>query len=132
MENIKNKFELVYKTSTTPFFPICLIGAPYGEEFGKVFGVKHQQHKIIVLIIDGNVNWFFPEEIKPIAKKVIDKIYRSPRALETIKKNEQKFSEELIEEIKKDLPELPRVFISSITGQGISTVKDMIWKVLNY
>jgi len=33
-------------------------------------------------------------------------------------------------EIRKDLPEIPRVFISSISGQGIITLKDMIWKVL--
>jgi GTP-binding protein len=40
--------------------------------------------------------------------------------------------EELMEEIRKDLPDLPRVFISSVTGQGLNTLKDMIWKVLNY
>lgn len=40
--------------------------------------------------------------------------------------------EELMEEIRKDLPDLPRVFISSITGQGLHNLKDMLWKVLNY
>ncbi len=40
--------------------------------------------------------------------------------------------EELIDEIRKDLPDIPRVFFSSITGQGLITLKDMIWKVLNY
>jgi Predicted GTPase len=40
--------------------------------------------------------------------------------------------EELIKEIRNDLPDIPRVFISSLTGQGIVTLKDMIWKVLNY
>lgn len=39
--------------------------------------------------------------------------------------------EELMDEIRKDLPDLPRVFISSITGQGLNTLKDMLWKVLN-
>jgi GTP-binding protein len=39
--------------------------------------------------------------------------------------------EELINEIRNDLPDIPRVFISSLTGQGIVTLKDMIWKVLN-
>jgi GTP-binding protein len=39
--------------------------------------------------------------------------------------------EELIDEIRKDLPDIPRVFISSLTGQGIVTLKDMIWKELN-
>jgi GTP-binding protein len=39
--------------------------------------------------------------------------------------------EELTDEIRKDLPDLPRVFISSITGTGLNTLKDMLWKVLN-
>jgi GTP-binding protein len=40
--------------------------------------------------------------------------------------------EELIDEIRNVLPDVPRVFISSITGQGLNTLKDMLWKVLNY
>jgi GTP-binding protein len=40
--------------------------------------------------------------------------------------------EELMDEIRNDLPDIPRVFISSITGNGIVTLKDMIWKVLNF
>ena len=39
--------------------------------------------------------------------------------------------DELISEIKKDLPDLPRVFFSSVTGNGIVNLKDMIWKELN-
>jgi GTPase len=40
--------------------------------------------------------------------------------------------EELIEELRKDLPDIQRVFISAVTGQGLNTLKDMLWKVLNY
>jgi GTPase len=39
--------------------------------------------------------------------------------------------EELMNELRKDLPEISRVFISALTGQGIITLKDMIWKELN-
>jgi GTPase len=39
--------------------------------------------------------------------------------------------EELKNEIRKELPDIPRVFFSSVTGEGISTLKDMIWKELN-
>ena len=38
---------------------------------------------------------------------------------------------ELIEEIKEDLPPLPYVFISSITGMGIRELKDKLWALLN-
>lgn len=39
--------------------------------------------------------------------------------------------EELKTELSKTLPELQAVFISSITGEGIQTLKDMLWKLLN-
>ena len=38
--------------------------------------------------------------------------------------------EEIRNELRKDLPELPRVFFSALTGEGITTLKDMIWKLL--
>ncbi|MCU4166005.1 GTPase ObgE [Carboxylicivirga caseinilyticus] len=37
---------------------------------------------------------------------------------------------ELIEEIKQDLPDIPSIFISSVANQGITELKDMIWKEL--
>ena len=40
--------------------------------------------------------------------------------------------EELIEMLKETLPEdLPVVFISAVTGQGIDDLKDVLWKELN-
>lgn len=39
--------------------------------------------------------------------------------------------EELKKEMRYELPEVSRVFISSVTGEGLNTLKDMIWKVLN-
>ena len=38
--------------------------------------------------------------------------------------------EEIRKELRKDLPQLPRVFFSAISGEGISTLKEMIWKLL--
>ena len=39
--------------------------------------------------------------------------------------------DELIAEISKDLPDVPSVFISSLTGKGISSLKDLLWNVMN-
>jgi GTP-binding protein len=39
--------------------------------------------------------------------------------------------EELIEEMKKQIPtELPSVFISSVVGKGLQSLKDLIWQAL--
>ena len=39
--------------------------------------------------------------------------------------------EELIDEIKKDLPDMPFVFISSVAQSGLVELKDHIWEKLN-
>ena len=39
--------------------------------------------------------------------------------------------EELTEALKADLPGIPYVFISSVTGQGITELKDILWEELN-
>jgi len=39
--------------------------------------------------------------------------------------------EQLIEEIGQDLPAIPHVFISAVTGEGILDLKDLLWKELN-
>lgn len=39
--------------------------------------------------------------------------------------------DELVEEMKVELPEVSYVFISSITGYGIQQLKDKVWKMLN-
>ncbi len=39
--------------------------------------------------------------------------------------------EELKSEIKAQLPDLPCIFISSLSGEGIKELKDMLWAELN-
>ena len=40
--------------------------------------------------------------------------------------------DELREEISKDLPEgIPTVFISAVTGQGLTELKDLLWREIN-
>ena len=39
--------------------------------------------------------------------------------------------EELIEQMKEELPEMPYVFISSVAQKGLTELKDMLWKAIN-
>ena len=39
--------------------------------------------------------------------------------------------EELREEIRKNLPDISAVFISSVAQQGLMELKDLLWKELN-
>ena len=38
--------------------------------------------------------------------------------------------DELKESIKNDLPQLPYVFISAVTGEGLTSLKDILWTAL--
>ena len=42
-----------------------------------------------------------------------------------------KVDEESSVALKADLPGIPYVFISSVTGQGITELKDILWEELN-
>lgn len=39
--------------------------------------------------------------------------------------------DELVAAMKSDLPEIPHVFISSLTGAGITELKDILWEILD-
>jgi GTP-binding protein len=39
--------------------------------------------------------------------------------------------DELIADLKKELPKIPFVFISSVAQKGLTELKDLIWKHLN-
>jgi len=39
--------------------------------------------------------------------------------------------EVMMKQMKKDIPKVPHVFISSVSGQGIQTLKDKLWLLLN-
>ena len=73
----------------------------------------HQEYKILV------------NELEQYNPELLDK-----QRLLAISKSDM-LDEELIEEIEQDLPDLPYIFISSITGQGIKQLKDVVWRMLN-
>jgi len=107
-----------------------------GAHEGKGLGIRFLRHiernSILLFIIPADSRNIKDEydillnELKMYNPELLDK----NRVL-AISKSDM-LDEELIIEIRKDLPDLPRVFISSFTGQGLNTLKDMLWKVLNY
>ncbi len=54
---------------------------------------------------------------------------QKPRVL-AISKSDM-LDEELVAEIKTDLPDLPALFISSVAQKGLVELKDLLWKVIN-
>ena len=112
--------------------PGIIEGAHEGKGLGMRFLRHIERNSILLFIIPADSNDIMKEydilnnELKMYNPELLDK-----KKVLAISKSDL-LDEELIEEIRKDLPGLPRVFFSSITGQGLNTLKDMLWKELNH
>jgi len=103
-----------------------------GAHEGKGLGIRFLRHiernSILLFMIPADSNDIRAEyeillnELRMYNPQLLDK----QRVL-AISKSDL-LDEELMKETRKDLPDVPRVFISSVTGLGISTLKDMLWK----
>jgi GTPase len=107
-----------------------------GAHEGKGLGIRFLRHiernSMLLFIVAADSDNIREEyeillnELKMYNPELLDK-----KRLLAISKSDL-LDDELMDEIRTDLPDLPRVFISSITGLGIMTLKDMIWKILSY
>ena len=108
-----------------------------GAHEGKGLGIRFLRHiernSILLFIIPSDSNNIKAEyeilvnELKMYNPELLDK-----KRLLGLSKSDL-IDEELKQEIRKDLPDISRVFFCSVTGDGINALKDMIWKILtNY
>lgn len=106
-----------------------------GAHEGKGLGIRFLRHiernSMLLFMIPADSRSISNEyeillnELKEYNPELLDK-----KRVLAITKSDM-LDDELTDEIRKDLPDIPRVFISSLTGKGITTLKDMIWKELN-
>lgn len=106
-----------------------------GAHEGKGLGIRFLRHiernSILLFMVPADSKNIKDEynillnELKMYNPELLDK-----KRILAISKSDM-LDDELKDEIRKELPDISRVFISSITGEGITTLKDMIWKVLN-
>jgi GTP-binding protein len=108
-----------------------------GAHEGKGLGIRFLRHiernSILLFIIpadSGNIRNEYDillNELRMYNPELLDK-----KRVLAISKSDL-LDDELMKEIRKDLPDVPRVFISSVSGLGLTTLKDMLWKVMtNY
>ncbi len=111
--------------------PGIIEGAHEGKGLGIRF-LRHIERNSMLLFLVAADSKDIKEEYNILVKEL--RMYNpdllDKRRVLAISKSDM-LDEELKDEIRKDLPDVPRVFISSLTGEGIVTLKDMIWKVLN-
>jgi GTPase len=106
-----------------------------GAHEGKGLGIRFLRHiernSMLLFIVPADSKNIKGEyeilvnELKMYNPELLDK-----KRILAISKSDM-LDDELKKEVRKDLPEISRVFISSVTGDGIGVLKDMIWKELN-
>ncbi|MCF6169419.1 MAG: GTPase ObgE [Bacteroidales bacterium] len=110
--------------------PGIIEGAHEGKGLGLRFLRHIERNSVLLFLVPADADDIKKEfhvllnELKQYNPELLDK-----QRLLAISKSDM-LDEELIEEIKTDLPDVPWVFISSVAQIGLVQLKDMIWKAL--
>lgn len=111
--------------------PGIIEGAHEGKGLGLRFLRHIERNSVLLFLVAADSPDIIKEykillnELKLYNPELLDK-----RKVLAISKSDL-LDEELMSEIKNDLPEIPRVFISSITQAGLTNLKDLLWHELN-
>ena len=121
-----------HKSFVMADIPGIIEGASEGKGLGLRFLRHIERNSLLLFMVPGDTDDIKREyeillnELTNFNTEMLDK----HRVLAVTKSD--LLDEELIEMLKETLPEdLPVVFISSVTGQGINELKDILWKELN-
>ncbi len=111
--------------------PGIIEGAHEGRGLGLRFLRHIERNSVLLFMVAAGSDDIHKEykillnELKQFNPELLDK-----QRLLAITKSDM-LDEELIEEIKQDLPDIPYVFISSVAQKGLTELKDMLWKAIN-
>ncbi|WP_420577022.1 GTPase ObgE [Ekhidna sp.] len=120
-----------YKSFVMADIPGIIEGAAEGKGLGNRFLRHIERNSILLFMIPADAADIRKEyeilngELKKHNPELMDK----DRLLAITKSD--LLDEELMTEMKEELPEVETLFISSVTGLGIQPLKDKIWQLLN-
>lgn len=111
--------------------PGIIEGAHEGKGLGLRFLRHIERNSVLLFLIPADSGDIKKEynillnELKQYNPELLDK-----QRILAVSKSDL-LDEELISEIKKELPKVSSVFISSVAQQGLTNLKDLLWKALN-
>ncbi len=111
--------------------PGIIEGASEGKGLGLRFLRHIERNSTLLFLIPADSNDINDEyrillnELEKYNPELLDK-----KRILAITKSDM-LDEELIREIKPELPDIPHLFISAVSQSNISALKDLIWKQLN-
>jgi GTPase len=120
-----------YKSFVMADIPGIIEGAAEGKGLGLRFLRHIERNPVLLFLIPSDSADIKKEydillnELRKHNPELLDK-----KRLLAISKSDL-LDDELTDQMKKELPAVEHVFISSHTGQGIQKMKDMLWRMLN-
>jgi GTP-binding protein len=112
--------------------PGIIEGASKGKGLGFRFLRHIERNSVLLFMIPADTNRDIKEEYNILLNELNEynpELMHKPKLLAITKSD--LLDEELVAEMKRDLPDLPYVFISSVAQQGLLELKDLLWKMIN-
>jgi GTP-binding protein len=112
--------------------PGIIEGASKGKGLGIRFLRHIERNSVLLFMIPADTNRTIKQEYEILLNELREynsELMQKPRLLVITKTD--LLDEELIAEMKLELPDLPYQFISSVAQQGLMELKDLLWKTIN-
>ncbi len=112
--------------------PGIIEGASKGKGLGFRFLRHIERNSVLLFMVPADTSRTIKEEYAILLNELKEfnpELMQKPHLLAITKAD--MLDEELKDEMRQDLPNLPSIFISSVAQQGIAELKDMLWKAIN-
>lgn len=112
--------------------PGIIEGASKGKGLGIRFLRHIERNSVLLFMVPADTSRTVAEEYEILLNELQQynpELMHKPRVLAITKSD--MLDEELMEEMKKELPPVPAIFISSVAQKGLLELKDMLWKAIN-
>jgi GTP-binding protein len=111
--------------------PGIIEGASQGKGLGIRFLRHIERNSVLLFLVPADTSRSIREEYEVLLNELEQynpELMHKPRVL-AISKSDL-LDDELIAEMKQELPAIPFVFISSVAGNGLMDLKDVLWKMI--
>jgi GTP-binding protein len=112
--------------------PGIIEGASKGKGLGFRFLRHIERNSVLLFMVPADTSRSIAEEYEILKHELQEfnpELMQKPHVLAVTKSD--MLDEELKEEMEKELPAIPHLFISSVAQQGLLELKDLLWKAIN-
>lgn len=112
--------------------PGIIEGASKGKGLGFRFLRHIERNSVLLFMIPADTSRSIKEEYDILLHELQEynpELMQKPRVLAITKSD--MLDDELMVEMKKDLPPVSTIFISSVAQKGLPELKDLLWKAIN-